>query len=207
MMIVLAALLALGIPNPIQLATGANTTGTATCRAADGSLGTWERVSGASTTSEPSILDAEQSAKTPPDAVLYCRSRAGAPGKIDAKPASLVYPKGTALQPVYRVTITRPTSDDQPPFETALGPGGVITNAPFGQAIIFGKHSMLIVPTGWKIASRVAGILPKSPDTYTSTLDVGGCEVNRMDDEDAYPRYIGTSAADCSTKIDLDTLQ
>jgi hypothetical protein len=49
--------------------------------------------------------------------------------------------------------------------------------------------------------------MPKNPEAYTSTLDVGGCEVNRMDDEDAYPRYIGTSAADCSTKIDLATLQ
>jgi hypothetical protein len=207
MMIVLAALLAVAIPNPIQLATGTNTTVTATCRALDGSLGSWERVSGTSATTEPSILDEEPSAKAPPDAMLYCRNHDGGVGKIDAKPESLIYPKGTLLQPVYRLTITRPSSDDQPPFETALGPGGVITNAPFGQAIIFGKHSMLIVPTGWKIASRPVGIMPKNPDAYTSTLDVGGCEVNRMDAEDEYPRYIGTAASDCSTKIDLQTLQ
>ncbi len=207
MTIILAALLALAIPNPVQLATGTNTTGTATCRALDGSLGSWERVSGTSTTTEPSILDEEASAKTPADAMLYCRSRDGAAGKIDAKPASLIYPKGTLLQPVYRLTITRPSTDAQPPFETALGPGGVITSASFGQVVIFGKHSMLIVPSGWKIASRPVGILPKSPDEYSSTLDVGGCEVNRMDDEDEFPRYIGTAATDCSTKIDLETLQ
>ena len=208
-MIILAALLALSIPNPLQVSTGsdANATGTATCRAVDGALGTWERVSGVGATTEASILDAEVNAKAPPDAMLYCHGRDGKPGKIEAKPASLIYPKGTLLQPVYRVTITRPASDDQPPFLTALGPGGVITSATFGQAIIFGKHSMLIVPAGWKIATHPVAIAPKSPDAYTSTLDVGGCEVNRMDDEDAYPRYIGTSAADCSTKIDLETLQ
>jgi hypothetical protein len=207
MTIVLAALLALAIPNPVQLSTGANTTAAATCRAADGSLGTWERVSGVNATTQPSVLDVEPDAKELPNAMLYCQDRDGRPGRIEAKPASLIYPKGTVLQPVYRVTITRPASDDQPPFETALGPAGVITNASFGQVIIFGKHSMLIVPSGWKIASRAAGIAPKNPNEYTSTLDVGGCEVNRMDDEDAYPRYIGTAAADCSTKININTLQ
>lgn len=206
MTIVFAALLALAIPNPVQLSSGTSTTA-ATCRATDGSLGTWERVSGVNATSQPSVLDLEAGAKELPSAVLYCQDRDGRQGHIEAKPASLIYPKGTLLQPVYRVTITRPASDDQPPFETALGPAGAITNASFGQVIIFGKHSMLIVPSGWKIASRAAGIAPKSPDEYTLTLDVGGCEVNRMDDEDAYPRYIGTAAADCSTKIDLSTLQ
>ena len=202
-----AAPAAATIPNPVQLAGGTATTGSATCRTADGSLGVWERISGVSSTAQPSVLDVETGAKGPPDAMLYCFDRDGHEGKIEAKPATLIYPKGTLLQPIYRVTITRPSSDDQPPFETALGPGGVISKAPFGQAIIFGKHSMLIVPDGWKIDSRAVGILPKKPDTYTSTLDEGGCEVNRMDDQDAYPRYIGTSASDCSIKVDLDTLQ
>lgn len=198
---------ATAVPNPVELSSGTATTNSATCRAADGSLGSWERVSGISSTTQPSVLDLETGAKEPPTAMLYCRDRDGRAGKIEAKPASLVYPSGTVLQPVYRLTITRPSADNQPPFEAALGPGGVITKAPFGQAIIFGKHSMLIVPDGWKIESRAAGILPKSPDAYTSTLDEGGCEVNRMDDEDAYPRYIGTSAADCSIKLDLNALQ
>lgn len=195
------------IPNPVQLSGGTTTTGSATCRAADGSLGTWDRITGVSSTTQPSVLDVETGSKEPPNAMLYCRDRDGRAGKIEAKPASLVFPSGTLLQPVYRVTITRPSTDNQPPFEAALGPGGVITKAPFGQVIIFGKHSMLIVPDGWKIESRAVGILPKSPDGYSSTLDEGGCEVNRMDDEDAYPRYIGTSAADCSIKIDLNALQ
>jgi len=195
------------VPNPVQLSGGTTTTGSATCRAADGSLGAWERITGVSLTTQPSVLDVETGLKEPANAMLYCRDREGRAGTIEAKPASLVFPSGTLLQPVYRVTITRPASDGQPPFEAALGPGGVISKAPFGQAIIFGKHSMLIVPNGWKIESRAVGILPKNPKAYTSTLDEGGCEVNRMDDEDAYPRYIGTSAADCSVKVDLTSLQ
>jgi hypothetical protein len=195
------------IPNPVELSDGTATTGSATCHAADGSLGSWERATGISSTTQPSVLDIETGTKEPPTAMLYCRDRDGRAGKIEAKPVSLVFPSGTVIQPIYRVTITRPSTDDQPPFEAALGPGGVITKAAFGQVIIFGKHSMLIVPDGWKIESHAAGILPKSPDAFTSTLDVGGCEVNRMDDEDAYPRYIGTAAADCSIKIDLNALQ
>jgi hypothetical protein len=195
------------IPNPVQLETETNTTGTATCRASDGSLGVWSRLTGVSTTAEPSVLDAEAGSKTPPDAMLYCRDQNGRPGKIEASPTSLVYPEKTLLQPVYQVTITRPAGDQQPPFEVALGPTGSIQRAPFGQAIIFSKHSMLIVPSGWKIESKPIAIAPKRPGTFTSTLDEGGCEVNRMDDEDADPRYIGEAVEDCSVKIDLSDLQ
>jgi hypothetical protein len=195
------------IPNPVQLETETNTSGTATCRASDGSLGVWVRAAGATTTSEPSVLDAEAGSKTPPDAMLYCRDRDGRPGKIEATPASLLYPEKTLLQPVYQVTITRPTSDQQPPFEVALGPTGSIQHAPFGQAIIFSKHSMLIVPSNWKIESKPIAIAPQRPGTFASTLDEGGCEVNRMDDEDADPRYIGEAIEDCSVKIDLANLQ
>ena len=154
---------ATAVPNPVELLRGTATTGSATCRAADGALGSWERVSGVTSTTQPSVLDVEVGTKEPPTAMLYCRDRDGRAGKIESKPASLVFPSGTLLQPVYRLTITRPSADNQPPFEAALGPGGVVTKAPFGQAIIFGKHSMLIVPNAWKIESHAAGILPKSP--------------------------------------------
>jgi hypothetical protein len=195
------------IPNPVQLATETKNTGTATCRASDGSLGTWVRTSGVNVTDEPSVFDTQIGAKTPPAAMLYCHDRDGHQGKIEASPASLVYPSKTILQPVYQVTITRPAGDQQPPFQVALGPEGTIANASFGQAIIFSKHSMLIVPANWKIESKPFAILPKRPGEFTSTLDQGGCEVNRMDDEDSDPRYIGEAAADCSTKIDLSSLQ
>jgi hypothetical protein len=195
------------VPNPVALATESRSTGTATCRGADGSLGTWVRTTGIAATTEPSVFDAEPGAKTPPEAMLYCRDREGRQGRIEATPGSLIYPSKTVVQPVYQVTITRPTGDQQPPFQVALGPEGTIARAPFGQAIIFSKHSMLIVPSSWKIASKPFAILPKRPDAYTSTLDEGGCEVNRMDDEDADPRYIGEAAQDCSVKIDLSTLQ
>ncbi|HTU68709.1 MAG TPA: hypothetical protein VMF11_00180 [Candidatus Baltobacteraceae bacterium] len=195
-------------PNPITLATATKSTGTATCYAADGSsaLGTWERVSSLGKTTEPSVLDAPAEATAPPDAMLYCRGAAG-PGRIEAKPADLVYPPGTMVEPVYKVTILHPAADGQPPFDVALGPGGEISKAPFGEAIIFDRHSMLIVPATWKIARAAIAIEPTRPKTYSSTLDEGGCEVNRMDDEDEYPRYIGTSASDCSIKVDLNTLQ
>jgi|GEM_PF-5288071 hypothetical protein len=195
------------IPNPVQLATESKSTGTATCRGSDGSLGTWVRTSAITYTTEPSVFDEEPDAKTPPEAMLYCHDRDGRQGRIEATPASLVYPSKTLLQPVYQVTITRPSSDQQPPFQVALGPDGMIAHASFGQAIIFSKHSMLIVPASWKIQSKPFAILPKRPGTFTSTLDEGGCEVNRMDDEDADPRYIGEAAQDCSVKVDLSNLQ
>lgn len=204
--LILAA--ATALPNPIQLAGEGNTSGTATCRANDGSLGTWVKSApGATATSEPAVLDAQIGSSAWPDAMLYCHSSGGDVGKIETATASLIYPKGTMLQPLYKLTIYHPAKDQQDPFDAALGPGGAIKSAPFGQAIIFGKHSMLVVPAGWKIESKAAAIVPKRPDAYASNLDQGGCEVNKMDDEDAYPRYIGTAADDCSIKIDLNNLQ
>jgi len=202
-----ALVLVLGIANPVQLTLTAQTNGTATCHASDGSLGTWVRATGIKTTDEPSVLDAEVGAQTWPDAMLYCHDGQGRPGKIEAKPASLIYPRGTIIEPLYRLTIDHPAADKQDPYQTPLGPDGVITKAAFGQVVIFNKHSMLIVPSGWKIESKAAAILPKRPGAYESDLDDGSCEVNRMDDEDEFPRYIGTADGDCSVKIDLNSLQ
>jgi hypothetical protein len=203
-----ALVAAIALPNPIQLLGEGKTSGSATCRAGDGTLGTWVRSApGTTVTLEPAVLDAEVGANTPADAMLYCHASSGAEGKIEATNAALIYPKGTELQPLYKLTIYHPAKDQQDPFDTALGPGGAIKAAPFGQAIIFGKHSMLIVPAGWKIESKAAAILPKRASDDADVLDQGGCEVNKMDDEDAFPRYIGTAADDCSVKIDLNALQ
>jgi hypothetical protein len=195
------------IPNPVRLALSASGTGSATCWARGGSVGTWVRVTGVHATLEPSVFDEQAGSKTPGNAMLYCHDRAGHVGQIKAHPANLVYPSGTLVQPVYLLTITRPAGDGQPPFDVELGPGGRITQAPFGHAIIFSKHSMVIVPEKWTIQSRAFAILPKRPGAFTSTLDEGGCEVNRMDDEDQAPRYIGMSAQDCSINVDLNALQ
>ncbi|HEY5341482.1 MAG TPA: hypothetical protein VIK27_10685, partial [Candidatus Aquilonibacter sp.] len=167
----LVAANASGFANPLHLVVNATTSGTADC------AGRWVRVMGVKRTGEPSVLDAKVGAKTPPNAVLYCRGDNNRPGRIRAHPSSLVYPVGTLLQPVYRVTIDFPKHDDQTPYILALGPGGKIAKAPFGQAIIFGKHQMLIVPDGWAIHSSAVAIEPLVPGAQLGSLGLSSCQV------------------------------